>query len=56
MKKLTLIFAVGLTLSVPFLSNSAAKTIPFSSIEKRQWISVVKANKAADVMLFFQKN
>ena len=48
MKRLTYLFAVALTLSIPVLANSAAKTVPLSSIEERQWISAVKAHKTAD--------
>ena len=48
MQSLTYLFAAALTLPVPVLANSAAKTVPLSSIEERQWISAVKAHKTAD--------
>jgi hypothetical protein len=47
-QRLTYLFAAALTLSVPVLANSAAKTAPLSSIEERQWISAVKAHKTAE--------
>lgn len=48
MQRLTYLFAVALTLPVPVLANSSAKTVPLSSVEERQWISAVKAHKTAD--------
>lgn len=48
MQSLIYLFAAALTLPVPVLANSAAKTVPLSSIEERQWISAVKAHKTAD--------
>lgn len=48
MQRLTYLFAAAFTLSVPFLANSAAKTVSLSSVEERQWISAVKAHKTSD--------
>ena len=48
MQRLTYLLAAALTLSVPVLANSAAKTVPLSSVEERQWISAVKAHKTSD--------
>ena len=48
MQNLTFLFAAALTLSVPIQANSAAKTVPLSTVEERQWINVVKAHKTAD--------
>ncbi|MGX9785883.1 hypothetical protein [Janthinobacterium lividum] len=48
MQKLTYLFATALTLSVPILANSAAKTVPLSTAEERQWINAVKTHKTAD--------
>lgn len=48
MQKLTYLFATALTLSVPILANSAAKTLPLSTAEERQWINAVKTHKTAD--------
>ena len=48
MQRLTYLFAAAFTLSVPVLANSAAKTVPLSSVEERQWISAVKAHKTSD--------
>jgi hypothetical protein len=48
MQRLTYLFAAALTLSVPVLANSAAKTVSLSTVEERQWINTVKAHKTAD--------
>ena len=48
MQRLTYLFVAALTLSVPVLANSAAKTVPLSSVEERRWISAVKAHKTED--------
>lgn len=48
MQRLTHLIVAALMLSSPVLANSAAKTVPHSSVEERQWISAVKAHKTAD--------
>ena len=48
MQRSTYLLAAALTLSAPVLANSAAKTVPLSSIEERQWIGAVKAHMTAD--------
>lgn len=48
MQNLTYLFAAALMLSVPIQANSAAKTVPLSTVEERQWINAVKAHKTAD--------
>lgn len=48
MHKITCLFAAAVTLFVPALANSAAKMVPLSPVEERQWISAVKAHKTAN--------
>jgi len=48
MQEIALLLAAAVALSVSAPANSAAKMVPLSSAEERQWIGAVKAHKTAD--------
>jgi len=48
MYKISYVMAAAAAFCVAASANSAARIVPLSSAEERQWIGVVKAHKTAD--------